>query len=509
MMKSNETVVEGFIDELDSLCSSIGVRITEWPDDDYTKLRLEFGENFPLWMTVELHPELGSAIFYGVVRTYGLPGDRSDYHDLISSIWAIGLRSLNVASVRLVDIPHPAVEGELYGRYLLFDAPPCIGYLNIEKAELDKIREILTASRFCTFLLSDIFQALGCDHDKERYDGSGGSEWASAVASTLRLKVRHDDSNYSRRIKPNWLYYRRNDRGITAFKFETSLSPFFPKKLPENAKVFDGADGYLVTSGSINNTLPTKMIDTLSILLKLYSERFPAKITNLRPTSTVLLVPIESHIFLLTCSGIIALEGDCGQRAFIEGRYATRLKHQELAKFLYNSVEFEWRSKIDDERFELLILELLQRERGIEWVRKVGHSTAADGERDIVAEWFLGPAPWQEAGQDRPIVKRRVIVQCKAYKEAINLSKLPNIPVILDFHNADGYLLVAFPRITPQVVDYFKTVPSRQKFWSDWWTKPEIEERLRANLDIARRYSDLFLISDESTAPPAGKGVKD
>jgi hypothetical protein len=39
------------------------------------------------------------------------------------------------------------------------------------------------------------------------------------------------------------------------------------------------------------------------------------------------------------------------------------------------------------------------------------------------------------------------------------------------------------------------SVPARRNFWADWWTQAEIEDRLRANLDIAERYPDLLSIT--------------
>lgn len=488
---------ESFVKKVQKLCDSVGIRLTDQSESDTRKLHLEFAPNFPMRMVIELPHEIDSALFYGVVRTYGLPGDRSDYHDFISSIWAIGLRCVDCASVRLVDIPHPIVEGELYGRYLFFDTQPAIGFISIKTPDLEKVEEILWNSRRCAMLFSDLFLALGGDHDQEEYDGAGELAWASTVAKVLGLKLSFQKTLYNSRIKPDWSYYRRNDKGISAFKFDTAIIPFFPQTIFEESKTVEGVSGVLFISEKFQNVLPNDVFKTLSKLLKAYQQKLPK---DLKVITDTMIVPIESHIFVITESGIVAIEGDCGLRAFLEEKSALRFKYQEISKFLHSAIEFEWNTKLDDEKFELLILELLQRERGVEWVRKVGHSSAADGERDIVAEWYLGPAPWQEANPQEPIVKRRVIVQCKAYRDPINLSKIPNVPVILDFHNANGYLLVAFPRITPQVVDYFKTVPVRQKFWSDWWTKSEIEERLRSNLDIARRYTELFRVTGEDIA---------
>ena len=187
----------------------------------------------------------------------------------------------------------------------------------------------------------------------------------------------------------------------------------------------------------------------------------------------------------MTSGGIVSLERECGYRAFSQERDNFRQRYQAASKMLFSSITFVWQEYLDDEQFESLILDLLNREPGVTWARKVGRASASDGGRDVIAEWYLDLAPWQEVTEQRAVARKRIIVQCKAYKDSINLSKLPNIPVIVDFHNAHGYLLVVFPRVTPQVIDYMTTVSARHKFWADWWTQVEIEDRLRTNLDIA------------------------
>jgi hypothetical protein len=57
---------------------------------------IDFSCNFPMWFRIDLDTEANAALLVGVVRTYGLVGDRTDYHDLISLLWASQLRSLNL-----------------------------------------------------------------------------------------------------------------------------------------------------------------------------------------------------------------------------------------------------------------------------------------------------------------------------------------------------------------------------------------------------------------------------
>lgn len=54
--------------------------------------------------------------------------------------------------------------------------------------------------------------------------------------------------------------------------------------------------------------------------------------------------------------------------------------------------------------------------------------------------------------------------------------------------------LIHDPRVTPPLIDYLIKVPAKRKIWADWWTQCETEDRLRQNIDIARRFTDLLTV---------------
>src|SRR4051812_1964386 len=110
-----------FLTALEEVADKLHMHVRKPDEFRQNHAYLQFSDSFPMWIVVEFHEEDDCAFLYGVVRTSGLPGDRSDYHDLISSLWAICIRMLNVASVRMVDIPHPVAKWEMHGRFILFD----------------------------------------------------------------------------------------------------------------------------------------------------------------------------------------------------------------------------------------------------------------------------------------------------------------------------------------------------------------------------------------------------
>lgn len=120
----------------------------------------------------------------------------------------------------------------------------------------------------------------------------------------------------------------------------------------------------------------------------------------------------------------MAIESEGGYRTFNDAEAPLRRRHQREAKILHSAIRFQWERRVDDDRFEELILDILNREPGVTWVRRVGASHASDGERDLIAEWYMPPAVWESATEDHALLRRRVVIQCKARSDSINRSKL-------------------------------------------------------------------------------------
>src|SRR4051794_39600759 len=79
---------ESFREGLQKLCSKFHLTLSELTDFHTNQLRIEFAPHFPMWIRIDVEENSKAAVLVGAVRTVGLPGDRSDYHDLISLLWA-------------------------------------------------------------------------------------------------------------------------------------------------------------------------------------------------------------------------------------------------------------------------------------------------------------------------------------------------------------------------------------------------------------------------------------
>ena len=293
------------------------------------------------------------------------------------------------------------------------------------------------------------------------------------------------------RRSPDWEFYRRNDQGVTAFRFPLSIAPFFqaPKDAPKEIFI-EGRNAFLTKTGTIENAIDKNAFGTIRKLLGAFNVHLEQPKSLLFKDGTVLL-PIESHLICASAHGLLAIESESGLGKYLEEENSLRERHQQEAELLHSAQRFNWSGSINDDRFEELIRDILLREPGVRRARRIGSARASDGGRDLMVDWLMSPAPWEVATEERPFVSRKVIVQCKAFKQAINRAKIGDIPGTADLHDAGGYLLVAFPHLTPSAIDYLTKVPAKRQIWADWWTKPEIEDRLRKNLDIAARFADL------------------
>ena len=57
-----------------------------------------------------------------------------------------------------------------------------------------------------------------------------------------------------------------------------------------------------------------------------------------------------------------------------------------------------------------------------------------------------------------------------------------------------GYLLITNSTLSSDHTALLEKLRSDPKFEADWWTKVEIEERLKSNMDLMYKYSDLVKI---------------
>ena len=86
----------------------------------------------------------------------------------------------------------------------------------------------------------------------------------------------------------------------------------------------------------------------------------------------------------------------------------------------------------------------------------------------------------------------RVIVQCKAYQNGVKKSDITDIRDTIEFYECKGYFVVVSSYLKSSLTDHLDSLREKGKFWVDWWTKQEIEERIRKNEDLLNLYPNVF-----------------
>jgi hypothetical protein len=151
-------------------------------------------------------------------------------------------------------------------------------------------------------------------------------------------------------------------------------------------------------------------------------------------------IPLENTLLGIATPFIVIVHAHCGIRAFEVGKrtvLAVFLLEQKLLseqrvlfheqKLLFPATFFIWADRIDDEQFELLVLELLNVEPGVLRARRTGRSRNVDDGSDFIIDWRTAPFVGEVGNPSGQFVNRRVVGQCKAFTASVGKASAPDI----------------------------------------------------------------------------------
>ncbi len=451
-------------------------------------------DHYPL-KVAEQQTDQGS-ITFGYLRTNSYQmdgcGGRTDAHDLLSLFWACVLRANGAASTRLVDeagfVPIP---GEIYARWLIFDQVGDLSDPNPPKAK------ILAHTAFAFHALDDVVGWGDIMYPQARWT-NGAKELVDALNSSGSFTDFDDMAGI--RECPDWYYAKSLANGITvailpparAAAFRVALAAYDPVCVSGRSRVS------IVGSGLKNAVAHRTISSGLRLLRSIEPESsLPWKGAGSAPLDkAIALIPLESHCVFVGMQSIVAIAADCGIRSFETER--TKFLVRRSAENAVFSVDyaFEWTERIDGGRFEDLVYALLEREKGVAWVRQAGPTRERDGGRDFIARWLISSGHGLDGsasnGIPEPAILKSIVVQVKAHQPSVGKAKVVDIRDTIERHDAEGYFLVAFPQPANSLVEHLVAL-ARRGTWTDWWDRAQIESRLRLNLDLLARFSDLVV----------------
>ncbi len=167
------------------------------------------------------------------------------------------------------------------------------------------------------------------------------------------------------------------------------------------------------------------------------------------------------------------------------------------SKLLFPITTFRWCENINGDEFELFISEILSLETGVKWLRKVSTGREPDNGRDLIAEWRTPPLLGQIlASEQNPYTDRHIIVQFKGFKKNVGKSDVTDIRDTIEHYNAQGYFLAVSSYLTSPLTEHLEKLRNGGRYWVDWWTRSEIEEKLRMYPDIAARFPNIVEVRE-------------
>jgi hypothetical protein len=447
-------------------------------------------EGFPITICCD---QVGtdSIFVYLFIRTtsWDFEGERTDLHDALSVLVCSFLRCLpNGVSSRIWDIPHPAVdapETEVYARYVTFEQP--FGSLfSLDTEGYEKLVSVLKVILTFRVLLPRMIEMIkdeskAADLGLYDFQGTAVRRWATTVAAALKQRS-GKSVQFNLRRNPCWLYYRKLRPTVSVLYSPRLIAGL--RLLMKDGQAWEtvrGDKGELFVSKDVKNSVAFATQDRITKILR-----------TLRDTPKhggVQFIPLENYCVAVGTTYMIFVKSDCGRDKFEREKTSLSSRHLREARLLFPPERIIWKPKIDDAAFEELIRDLLRREPGVRWVKKMGHTNEPEGGRDLIVEWDTPPVAGQvlEEGSS-PVIRRRVIVQCKASTHAVGKTDVRDIHDLLKRFDASGFFLAVSSNLTVGLIEHLEKLRYGNDFWSDWWERIDIEERLTKNESVAVKY---------------------
>ncbi|MGW1993244.1 restriction endonuclease [Embleya sp. NPDC001921] len=418
--------------------------------------------------------------------------DRTDLNDVFS--WLIGafMRRIKAASCQFIPIEHPAAEvpGELYGRYLMLGQSS--GYfLRNNKEGKESVWHTLM---YCAMFEQNAYEKYTFWHPETPsrdllFDNADVRGWADRVANAIGPEFASDEDVYGRRLSTNWYYYRTADEQISVVE-SSGLAEAIRGFLPDGEDSFLAVNGLLYTDQEISNFIPREDVLLAHSILDGMGYR---ESDEPHANGSMAGIPMENISVFTRGNGVVALVGRYGIDEFKSERAVLLERNKREQARLFPPSGFEWEAKIDGARFEQLIYELICLEPGVAEVRTVGATRERDGGRDLIARWAT-PVPSGEVGtEDRvPRRERKIIVQCKVRQKSVGRGDLgQGVLDTLYMYKADGYFMAVSTQLAASAIDLLDEMRSRGDYFTGWWGRLEIEQRLRKHPEIVKQFRDV------------------
>lgn len=403
------------------------------------------------------------------------------------------------SSTLLSESGFAGIEEEIYARWLVFQQ---VGDYNDNTTAKQRL---LAHAAHAFHVLDDVLGWADIKYVNAEWNDQHGE--GDELARRLNDAGEFSDfgNMAGERICPDWLYAKSHKGRVSVVVFPVESMLALRRALIAYEPIStEGRSRISILAGGLKNAIPKKVISKGLKYIRAVEDgdsQLPWLGVSASPSEFVIIViPLESHCVFLGRQTLVAVEADCGLRQFeAERTKFLERRAQENAVFAADYI-FQWPQKFDGSKFEELIYALLEREPGVMWVRQTSPTNERDGGRDFIVCWLVpvGQGIHDEAAVPKtdihsPAKTLNVVVQVKALNPSVGKSKVQDIRDTVEAHDATGYFLVAFPQPANSLVEHLGAL-AKKGIWTDWWDRAQIETRLRKNVDLLARFSDLVKV---------------
>lgn len=412
-------------------------------------------------------------------------GGRTDLHEMFGLLWAMILRARGIASAGFLDEGGFGGPREIYARVLCFLQP----FDRFFSAKHPNLTQLLAAHT--AVAAHELFHALGMTGPDDQEP-----EWQEENLPWLKLVRDHlggEDPNemFVERRNPDWRYYFAPGSFVSVLELPPRRMIWLRHACRHQAPVSSRQGNRLIVSaGGIHNAVSLDALRKGERLLQALDHSPFTRVGNgcARWDSTgAMIVPLENRFVILGGTFLVSVASLCGYRQYLVARDKWEEKNREAALIFGQSGTIEWQEPLNSERFADLAEALLRVEPDVIRVRSSGPHNDRDQGRDIIID-----RPGVALSKNHAATKlERIVVQVKVRNRTVGKHHVQDIRDTIEHHRSNGYLLIAYPRLSSDLIHHLERLEDRG-LNVDWWTRTQLEERIRRHPHIAAQFTDLL-----------------
>src|SRR5690554_2879038 len=475
-MKMKNQEIEEIINLITELCD-VYEFIIESASENQVKIFRDHTTGLYINIEIESSTKFN---YYFIQRTYDVVynGDRTDVHVVLSLVFSSFLRLFDTSmTCSLFDIPHPVVEDEIWGRYIIpvqNDLGQNISSTTVLKERIAKLiesmafwRALLWSRNLCP--CKECMSKLEVDNNKLE------KEVDELLERTIRNhSTRVIGMNYGGRHAPEFKYVYDIKNEFTVIEssdLSNLIQLLIDNRIPKITSI-DGINGQLFLDQELKNYCSYKSINNLKRRVK---KLFGTE-------KEFVFYPMENMIIAHVPPYIIGLGRLGGIEEFKKERELLRERHNKEAEILFPITQFEWNPNVCPDQFEQMIKMLLERESGVKEVRRPAPINQGDKGRDLIIEWYIDD---QSIISNEQVPRRliKVVGQCKSSDKTVGKNKVVDIRDTVETHNSFGFFLAVSTQISAPLTEKLEELKQKD-IWTTWWNREDIESRLLKNQDI-------------------------